>query len=102
LPSISWSISWSCSFQIHIQYCFGNYIFFLIFILENDQFPHEFISVKFTSACFEQIINHQEVTSLHAAYSIFSCWNYIKIMWIVYIYSVINSIIVFLYRNVGF
>jgi hypothetical protein len=27
LPSISWSTSWSC-FQIHIQYSFGNYIFF--------------------------------------------------------------------------
>jgi hypothetical protein len=29
LPSISWSTSLSCCFQIHIQYSFGNYIFFL-------------------------------------------------------------------------
>ena len=27
-PSISWSTSWSCCFQIHIQYSFGNPIFF--------------------------------------------------------------------------
>ena len=27
-PSISWSPSWSCCFQIHIQYSFGNPIFF--------------------------------------------------------------------------
>jgi hypothetical protein len=26
LPSISWSTSWSCCFQIHIQYSFGNLI----------------------------------------------------------------------------
>ena len=26
--SISWSTSWSCCFQIHIQYSFGNPIFF--------------------------------------------------------------------------
>ena len=25
-PSISWSTSWSCCFQIHIQYSFGNHI----------------------------------------------------------------------------
>jgi hypothetical protein len=28
LPSISWSTSQSCCFQIHIQYSFGNFIFF--------------------------------------------------------------------------
>jgi hypothetical protein len=28
LPSTSWSTSWSCCFQIHIQYSFGNSIFF--------------------------------------------------------------------------
>jgi hypothetical protein len=28
LPSISWSASQSCCFQIHIQYSFGNSIFF--------------------------------------------------------------------------
>jgi hypothetical protein len=28
LPSISWSTYWSCCFQIHIQYSFGNSIFF--------------------------------------------------------------------------
>jgi hypothetical protein len=28
LPSVSWSASWSCWFQIHIQYSFGNSIFF--------------------------------------------------------------------------
>ena len=27
-PSVSWSTSWSCCFQIHIQYSFGNPIFF--------------------------------------------------------------------------
>ena len=27
-PSISWSTSWSCCFQIHTQYSFGNPIFF--------------------------------------------------------------------------
>ena len=27
-PSISWFTSWSCCFQIHIQYSFGNPIFF--------------------------------------------------------------------------
>ena len=27
-PSICWSTSWSCCFQIHIQYSFGNPIFF--------------------------------------------------------------------------
>jgi hypothetical protein len=28
LPSISWPTSWSCWFQIHIQYSFGNSISF--------------------------------------------------------------------------
>jgi hypothetical protein len=28
LPSVSWSTSWSCRFQSHIQYSFGNSIFF--------------------------------------------------------------------------
>jgi hypothetical protein len=28
LPSISWSTSWSCLFQIHIQYSYGNSVFF--------------------------------------------------------------------------
>ena len=28
LPSIFWSTSWSCCFQIHTQYSFGNSIFF--------------------------------------------------------------------------
>jgi hypothetical protein len=28
LASISWPTSWSCCFQIHIQYSLGNYIFF--------------------------------------------------------------------------
>jgi hypothetical protein len=28
LPSISWSTSWSCCFQIHKQYFSGNSIFF--------------------------------------------------------------------------
>jgi hypothetical protein len=28
LPSVSWSTSWSCWFQIHIHYSFGNSIFF--------------------------------------------------------------------------
>jgi hypothetical protein len=28
LPSISWSTSWSCWFQIHIQYSFGNFTFY--------------------------------------------------------------------------
>jgi hypothetical protein len=28
LPSVPWSTSWSCWFQIHIQYSFGNSISF--------------------------------------------------------------------------
>jgi hypothetical protein len=28
LTPISWSASWSCRFQIHIHYSFGNSIFF--------------------------------------------------------------------------
>jgi hypothetical protein len=28
LPSISWSTSWSCCFQSHIKYSFGNSIFY--------------------------------------------------------------------------
>jgi hypothetical protein len=54
-------------------------------------FSHSFIPIKLSSTCFEQIIVHQKVTSVHAAYSILPFWNYIKIMWIIYIYNVIKS-----------
>jgi len=37
-------------------------------------FPHSFVPFKLPSTCFEQInVHHQEVISVHAAYSILQC-----------------------------
>jgi len=47
-------------------------------------------------------VYHQEVTSVHAAYSIFHAEIMLKIMLIVYIYSAIKSINIFMYRNARF
>ena len=49
-----------------------------------------------------KVIHHQEVTSVHTAYSIFQAEIMLKIMGIVYIYTVFKSINIFMYPNVGF
>ena len=46
--------------------------------------------------------HHQEVTSVHTAYSIFNAEIMLKIMWIVYTYTVFKSINIFMYPDVGF
>jgi hypothetical protein len=47
-------------------------------------------------------VHHHEATSVHATYSIFHAKIMLKIMWIVYIYIVIESIDIFMYFNAGF
>jgi len=42
-------------------------------ITEMHTFSHLVIPITLSSTCFEQTIVHQEVISVHAAYSILSC-----------------------------
>jgi len=45
-------------------------------------FSHKFISIKLSCTCYEQIIvHHQEVITLHTAYSILQCFYQLIDAW---------------------
>jgi hypothetical protein len=71
--SISWSTSWSCWFPIHIQYSFGNSIFFYVFyIIKSLIFKIIFVNCyRIKSTCgsfiFVRVIYSRNVTAIQSS-----------------------------------